>query len=348
MGWVFQSAYESFHENREIWDGLNKTHGNHILLDSMFVEPLIRHFGSRDTLLALSNDPKNPGMVLMDRGKKGFWQTFQPPQEPLGLILLGSRDGVTEQMHELIRSLPGHALGFSALQQDPDYTVFKDLNLCKKVEILEYIKTARLTCTGTFEDYWKKRGKDLVDNIARRRRRLERQGVQFELVIDYDENQMIECIQEYGKLEGFGWKAARGSAVTDDNRQGIFYREILEHFCRQGEGVFYRLLFDKKTVASQFGLKRGGTLVLLKMAYNEDMREHSPGFLLQERIFHSLFSKKEINTVEFYGRVRDGWTTKWTDEIRTMYHVNFYRWGWIAGTRRFLKSSSWPWRSAGK
>ena len=104
-----------------------------------------------------------------------------------------------------------------------------------------------------------------------------------------------------------------------------------------GEGIVYQLLFDRKLVASQLCLQRGTMLIVLKMTYDEDFKDFSPGFWLRQEMLRSLFAEEKIKTVEAYGRVREGWTKKWTDEVRTMYHFNFYRYLWIANIRRFLK-----------
>jgi len=339
MGWNFESAFETFNRHREMWDEINRNCGNHILLDSLFVEALIRHFGSKNTLLGISKDSKNLGMVLVEKTKHGCWQTFQPSQGPIGLILLGNKNDVLEQIEKLIGDLPGHALGFSIFQQDPDFTVFKNLNPCKKVEILEYIKTSRLTLTGTFEDYWKSRGRNLVHNLSRQRRRLIDQGFQLKLAVSRDPGQVADCIRDYGRLEGSGWKAERGSPISEDNRQGIFYREILENFFNRGEGVVYRLLINDKTAASDLCIERNGMMVILKTAYDESFQGLSLGLLLHQEIFGTLFPEGKIRVVEFYGRIRD-FHTKWTDEMRTMYHINFYRYGWVATGRTFFKTLS--------
>ena len=48
----------------------------------------------------------------------------------------------------------------------------------------------------------------------------------------------------------------------------------------------------------------------------------------------------ELHRIEFYGRV--SWHTKWTDEVRKLYHVNVYSWeveflkgvwSWVRSTR---------------
>lgn len=337
MSWEFHDAREAFGRYAQQWDEINRAQGNHILLDSLFVEPLVRYFAPPGCLLGISNDTKYPGMALVTKEKAGFWQTFQPAQGPLGLIVLANAANVEEQIQTLIRYLPGYAFGFSVSQQDPDHSVFRNLSQRFGVEYLEYIQTGRVSVAGPFDDYWGKRGKDLLTNLARRQRRLLSQGIQMEFLIERDPSYIADCIMDYGKLEESGWKADEGTAVTINNSQGLFYRDVLEKFCHQGGGVIYRLLFDGELVASQLGLERNGMLILLKMAYEEKLGNFAPGFLIQQKILESVFSEKKIKAVEFYGRVREGWTTKWTDEFRSMYHVNFYRHEWVPAMRRSLK-----------
>jgi hypothetical protein len=140
-------------------------------------------------------------------------------------------------------------------------------------------------------------------------------------------------------LESTGWKGEEGSAVASDNVQGRFYREMLEIFCNRGEAVIYRLRLNGKTVASDLCLERGGTLVILKTAYDENVQGLSLGLLLHQGIFQSVFEEGKIKVIEFYGRLRD-WHTKWTNEIRTMYHINFYRSAWVPKARKILKTAT--------
>lgn len=338
MRWVFRPAREHFSEYRRVWDEVNRAWGNHVLLDSAFVEPLVRHFASSDTLIGITKG-SSPALALVSHGQMGLWHTFQPAQGPLGLILLNPANGAIEQIYSLMRSLPGYALGLGVQQQDSEYTAFRGLGSSPRIEILEYIKTARVSVVGSFDEYWQKRERDLIENIARRRRRLAQQGIEVCMDVNRSPCKVAECIGDYGRMETAGWKGQRGTAVTLDNTQGMFYREILERFCEAGEGVIFSLRFNEATVASQLCLERGGMLVSLKIAYDEAYRNHSPGFLLQEEIIRHLYSEGKVRAFEFYGRVREGWTTKWTREIRPMYHVNFHRHRWVASARRLVKQS---------
>jgi hypothetical protein len=340
MAWRFHNALSSFPSFSKDWDCINRERGNHILLDSRFVAPLLRNFGSEKTLLTVHENAQEPGMALIEPGKLGFWQTFQPGQSPLGAILLGgTTHDPAQPISELLRDLPGYALGFSVTQQDPDFTCFANLNGSLPVETLDYIQTPRLTIHGKYEEYWKQRSKNLTHNLSRQRRRLKDQGTVLEFLTDRSVEAVAGAIQEYGILESSGWKGEEGSAVSADNTQGCFYREMLEDFCRGGEAVIYRLRLNGKAVASDLCLERDGTLVILKTAYDESVQGLSLGLLLHQEIFQSVFDEEKIRVIEFYGQLRD-WHTKWTSEVRTMYHINFYRAAWVPKARRILKTTA--------
>jgi hypothetical protein len=271
--------------------------------------------------------------------RTGFWETFQPAQGPLGLITLGNGRAIEEQIGRLIRCLPGCSLGFSVTQQDPDFTVLRNLIPSRKLETINYIDTPRITLSGTFEQYWRARGRDLTRNLTRRIRRATEEGIELKLIIVQDPGRVARCIQEYGMLEATGWKGKEGTAVTAENSQGLFYRDMFEQFCERGEGIIYQLSMNGRVIASDLCVRRGGMLVVLKVAYDETVKNVSPSFVLRKMVLEDLFSTGDIRIVEFYGRVRD-WHTKWTEEVRTMYHVNFYRDSWIPTVRHLIKSGT--------
>lgn len=339
MAWIFEPAVDAFEHHRRDWDELNASIANQIVLDSVFVQALLRHFGTRETVLGISTNARFPGMVVLDRVKPGFVNTFHPSQAPIGLFLLANNRDVLGQMDDLIRCLPRHVLGVAILQQDPDYTVFRHAEVSARIRRIEYIRTARVSLQDTFDAYWGKRQKGFVSDLARQRRKLMKEGKQLEILIERNPRRIDECLREYGRLEATGWKGREGTAVSVDNAQGAFYREILETFCRRGEGVVYRLVLDGKTVACELCIERGHTLIDLKTAYDETVRGYSLGSLLEEEMLKSYYGEGYLKEVEFYGRVSD-WTRKWTDEIRPIYHYNIYRYGWIAGVHARLRGAS--------
>ena len=335
--WEIVNAREGFSKFQDQWDELNQNIDNHLLLDSKFVAPLIQYFSSSQTLLAVSKKSEYPGMVLLERIGKGFWQTFQPSQAPIGLILLANRDNLERQVQDLMTSLPGLTLGLSITQQDPDYSVFSPFRQFDHLEFVEYITTPRITLVNTFDDYWKSRGKDLVGNLVRRKKRLAEKGVNIVIETLRHPAQISEGVQVYGKLEESGWKGEQGTAVSVNNDQGWFYRDMLKNFSAQEEGIIYQLLMDGQPIASDLCLRRNGMFIVLKTTYDEEHKKLSPSFIMREEMLKRLYFRKTIKVLEFYGRARD-WHTKWTDEMRTMYHLNFYRHSLVELGRNALKA----------
>lgn len=337
MSWTLHPAGEAFERHRPPWDALNRANGNHILLDAGFVGILLRHFGHPDVRLAVSDDPARPGLALVERGRGGFWRTFQPSQAPLGLVLLGSREDVRGQIHRLIRSLPGFGVGLAVLQQDPDFTCFGALESGPAVEVLDYIRTGRLTLSGSFDEYWAARDRRWARDLARQRRRVQERGAVLELQVTREPGDVADAVREYGLLEGAGWKGEHGTAIAPGNPQERFYREALEYFCGRREGVIYRLRLDGRTIAANLSVERDTMLIVLKITYDEAVAGLSPGHLLEEDMLRAVFAEGCIKVEEYYGPFKQ-WQARWTDEVRTLHHLNFYRSAAAAGARRLVKT----------
>jgi hypothetical protein len=333
MKWEFFPAQSQFESVRKEWDSLNRLQGDHILLDSEFVGALLRNFGTEAVRLGILHDVQRPSMVLVVPTRWGFWETFQPSQAPMGLGVFGYRDEKGEGLLELSRSLPGFPLQLAALQQDPDFSAFPMNPQLPHLEFIDYICTGSLNLSGSFEEYWGSRSEDLKRNNARRRRKLVEQNQKLEFIAHTDRDSVAACVREYGRLESQGWKGQQGTAVTADNAQGRFYREVMEIFCGRGEGVVFELLLDGIAIASEFWIGRNGMYVNLKTAYDESHKQLSPGFLMKESLIRWAYAKKSWRRLEFYGRTMD-WHHKWIDRTRTLYHVNCYRGSWVLKTRK--------------
>ena len=264
MKWDFAPARKAFGGVRNRWDELNAARGNHILCDSIFVECALRHFGDDSVLLGVKNDSRKPGLAMFRKKGTGFWETFQPSQAPIGLILLPMGIDVRDELAELMRSLPGYALQLSVLQQDPDYAMVPPALEGQRFETVEYIKTARISLGGTFEQYWKARSINLRHNVSRRRRRMLEKGFVPELVTLCKVEDMADGLKAYAKLESKGWKAQAGTAVTLDNAQGRFYQEIFDAFSARGEAVIYQFRANGQVIATDLCLIRDDVLIFVQ------------------------------------------------------------------------------------
>ncbi len=306
------------------WDNLNRKGPNTPLLDSRFVQPLIHNFGSGFEKIAINGDMENPiAMVIIAKQKLGVWSTFQPSQAPLGLWLCSQNKTYEELLPSLASSLPSYPLVLGVTQQDPHLQHRPVEN--GGFSSIDYIETSHVNVNRSFDEYWQSRGKNLRHNLKRQRNRLEREGTRVSLQVVTHSDGMLDAVHQYGILESSGWKNKIGSAVHIDNTQGKFYIEALSNLAKIGKTRVYRYFYDDKLVASDLCVIGGGSLIILKTAYDETIETTSPTMLMRQEIFQSLFEEQLIQRIEFYGRVMD-WHTKWLDEIRVMYHVNYYPW----------------------
>jgi CelD/BcsL family acetyltransferase involved in cellulose biosynthesis len=216
-------------------------------------------------------------------------------------------------------------------QQDPAMLPRPPDN--NRIRTLDYVQTAWVKVDGLFDQYWNARGKNLRQNMRKQRNKLSEDGIDPQLEILSAPSDVAEAIRDYGRLESAGWKASGGTAVHPDNAQGRFYRAVLEAFCAEGRGRIYRYRFGDKVVAVDLCVESNETLVVLKTTYDENFKALSPALLMRQDAFREIFDSGRIKRIEFYGKLME-WHTRWTDEARTLYHLNYYRWGWLQRVRR--------------
>jgi CelD/BcsL family acetyltransferase involved in cellulose biosynthesis len=324
MSWTVLPAGR-FAEQAARWQALNDASGGHALLAADFVAPLVAQFGTGRELLAWREaGGATVAMAVVSPAGRGSWSTFQPAQAPIGLWLQEPGMQIEPLLQGLMRALPGFPLVFGATQLDPALLPRPGQAGC--VRTLDYIDTARVAIAGTFDDYWNGRGKNLRTNLKKQRARLAREGIEPRLVVSRGASEVAGAVADYGRLESSGWKAFEGTAVHPSNAQGRYYRAMLESFCRRGAGSIYRYYFGERLVAMDLCVEDRDSIVVLKTSYDESVPNGlSPTMLMREEACRRLFDEARLARVEFYGRVME-WHLRWTGDVRTMYHVNCYRW----------------------
>ena len=313
------------------WNVLNAAAGDLPFLRSEFLAPALREFGTgTEVLVTFGAGDDYAAMGMLRRLRPGMWETFQPSQLPLGAFLLRKGTAVDGILDGLLRALPGLAMAVGVTQQDPELVPRPADSVL--VETLDYIETATLTLAGAFEDYWATRGKNLRHNVKRQRAKLQEQSVPLKLDVIDTPDRVAAAIADYGRLEGSGWKARQGTAVELDNAQGRFYCSVFETYCRLGAGRIFRYLFGDQVVAMDLCIESDNVLVVLKTTYDEKVKVVSPATLMRHEIMSRLFEEGRISRVEFYGKAME-WHLRWTNDLRTLYHVNQYRWSGLKRLR---------------
>jgi CelD/BcsL family acetyltransferase involved in cellulose biosynthesis len=314
MKWTLYPAVQ-FASHAARWDTLQASSVAAPMLQADFVAALLAAFGTGAEVLAIADD----AMAIVRPHGRGSWATFQPAQAPLGLWI--ERPGLDRAaaMAALLRALPGLGLILGLTQLDP-------LLAPRPANAIDYIQTARITVAGAFDEYWAARGKNLRSNLKKQRTKLAADGVTLRLQVSTDAAEMADAVRDFGRLESAGWKAQAGTAVHLDNDQGRFYSGMLAAFAARGAASVYRYWFGGQLVAMDLCIRQDDCIVVLKTTYDESIpKTYSPALLMREEAVRAVFDSGSASRIEFYGKVME-WHTRWTEEVRTLYHVNLYRW----------------------
>jgi CelD/BcsL family acetyltransferase involved in cellulose biosynthesis len=310
------------------WQEINAAAWDTPLLQPRFITPLIDEFATGEEVIAVLQNGGGPvAMGIFHRASRLGWQTFQPAVAPLGAWICGADLALDEALGDLTGALPGINLLVALSQQDPSLIARPEDRAT--VRSFDYIPTARIEVSGKFEDFWRQRGKNLRHTVKRQRNKLARAGVDVRFEILTEPAAMAGAVGDYGAMESAGWKGEGGTAVHGDNHLGRFYTRVLEDFAQHGGAEVWRYWYDDKLVATDLCIHHAGTLIILKTTYDESERATSPAHLMRHEALSDIFDNQRFHRIKFYGRVKD-WHTKLTDDVRTMFHVNRYRWPILA------------------
>lgn len=338
MNWKLYPIDE-FERRQDAWQRLNcDVNSSSPLLNVAFLLPALREFGTGNEILAVYGGGQNPQAmaIIAPNGRLGGWETFQPSQAPIGAWLQDGSIDLQYLLTTLINKLPGFPLIFGVTQQDPD--LLKRPEEQAVLRTLDYIDTAKITIEGSFDDYWQARGKNLRHNMKKQRNSLEKLGIATRLELITRPEEVAQAISDYGRIESASWKAEGGTAIHPDNAQGRFYRAMLEAFCRHGAGRIYRYWYGNEIAAMDLCIEGSGSLIILKTTYDEGVSNGtSPAFLMRQDSFKQIFDDNRVQRIEFYGKLME-WHAKWSEEVRTMYHINYYRWPLLPRLRRLIQT----------
>lgn len=328
MNWSLCPA-NAFELNAVRWAALHARGPASPLLSPAFVAPLLRVFGTgREWLATCEQNGQIVAMAVLTRDSHLAWSTFQPPQAPIGLWLQHASDDPARLAQALMPQLPGKPLVLGLIQCDPDLHA-RPAN-AGRVRTLDYIDTVRISLPGSFEQYWTSLGKNLRSSLRKQRARLARLGLVPRLQISRQESEVAGAMRHYAALESAGWKAKEGTAIVAGGRQCQFYEQMMQAFCRMGAGRIYRYWLGDELAAMDLCIDDGEQLVVLKTSYNESLANGmSPAMLMREEICRTLFGEAGLTRIEFYGRAMD-WHRRWSTEVRTLFHINVYRWAALA------------------
>ena len=344
--WEFQPA-AAFAEFGAAWDEFNGRTFKLPLLSAAFVGAAIKHFGKRDTQLAVAHDDRGTAALCLLRMRgTSVVETFQPSQLPVGPWLQRPDLELAELASSLVHQQAANVVLASLTQLDPLHVPRpRDGGL---VRSLPYIATGAIELPAQWDSYFASRSENLLANLRRRQHKIEREHGPVTLEVRTAESEVEAGIGRYSDLESAGWKAMRGTALVRGNQQWRFYCETMESYCRDKRGRIYVLRFGDDVAAACLAVIAGDTAYLLKTTHNEKMRSVAPGMILRRHFIESLYVREPgVRRIEIYGALNES-QRPWITGVREMYHANAYRGQVIAALHSLSRRMKQPFRTLGQ
>lgn len=323
-------------EHAHAWDACNRRlFDGHLLYDSRFVGNLLKHFAQGNERILLRDcAPGETEMCLLRPGARGGWETFFHSQAQISPVMVGSRHA----LDGLFDALPGMPLQIDFLGQDAPYSNVVD-GLVAGAQAINHATTISIALSGSFEDYWNSRPKNLIKNIRRYKNRVAQGGFEADVVQIGSPEQIAAAVARYGQLEAHSWKNRQGTAVLPDNPQGRFYTDVLEDFARTGNAIVYELWINQRLAASRLVILDKRMFIILKTAYDKSMAQFAPGRLLLHEVIADAFRRLPGGTLEFYTNATAD-QLEWATDSRTIVHQTMYRYAPLALGRQVMKLAS--------
>lgn len=171
-------------------------------------------------------------------------------------------------------------------------------------------------------------GKKLRSTLRRGLKRAEERGV-LRLIHAppaADGRSLQEWFEAFCELEHRGWKGAGGTSILSDREATRFYRSLVDDADLRPYVSFLALMIGDDMVAGDFGLFIDRVFFGLKVAFNEDYRDCSPGHLMQ--LYEILeFSGLGAVEVDLGGRAEQ-YKSYWTDAVRPYSTIYVFPAGW--------------------
>lgn len=148
--------------------------------------------------------------------------------------------------------------------------------------------------------------------LRQHRRRLEEKGP-LESRVCIAPADVLPALEDFLALEAAGWKGAAGTALLCDPAEAAFVRAMVGALAKHGNAQVHGLYQNGKAIACQVVLRAGKTAFTWKTAYDETLRDFSPGMLLLEDYTAAFLADATIERVDSCSLDESGFMSAWSE-----------------------------------
>jgi CelD/BcsL family acetyltransferase involved in cellulose biosynthesis len=270
-----------------------------------------RAFGSGPRVLVTARaDGRLVGVVPLQR--RGSGVTSPTNAHSPGFSVVAENAEAAGELADSVLELPGRRLQLDHMDAgDPaaEHIHRRALALGRRVVRWKMRRSPYLAFTDPEEDVDRRLPRTVAANLRRRERRLGEQG-RLEVHIADGRQGLDSLLDEGIRLEGSGWKVARGTAIESSPATRSFYTAVSAWAAHQGMLRLVFLRLDGRALAFQLGLEDRGVYYFVKGGYDPAMRNYGPGKLLA-RAMIARAAEAGLDRFEFLG-ADEPWKLEWS------------------------------------
>jgi hypothetical protein len=133
-------------------------------------------------------------------------------------------------------------------------------------------------------------------NLKRFRKKAESQGaVSIEVMKGMPE--VEDLLTEFLALEAAGWKGRNGTAMANSPSVVSFYSSLAKNLSSEERMEWHTLRVQERLIAAQMCIRCGASLMLAKIAFDEEFANCRPGHLLCGEVIRDAFSRRDIEEI---------------------------------------------------
>jgi CelD/BcsL family acetyltransferase involved in cellulose biosynthesis len=178
-------------------------------------------------------------------------------------------------------------------------------------------------------------------NLRRRRRRLAELGALEYRVLDGKNVAELDCaLADFYAIESSGWKGREGTAIAQRPELVGFYTQLARDAARRGALALGLLSSKGKPIAAHLSVLQAGRCYLLKLGYDEALREHSPGQQLAADALRDACARG-LSEFDFLGPDM-AWKDDWEPALRTHAWLTIFRPTKVGRLVHGARYTAWP------
>ena len=178
-----------------------------------------------------------------------------------------------------------------------------------------------LKLENTFEQYKKSLSRNFSRNLIKAKNKLARLPA-VKTVFLSEGDATVDGLEHFMRIEASGWKARAGTAISQSPKLVAYYSSLVRRLSDLRWLEWHFLQTGDRIIAAQMGVKMGRALVILKIAYDEEMSYCSPGNLLLESTIERAYTSGDIDVIDCITDMP--WHKNWKMEQRDYYNFWIY------------------------